>query len=285
MTSKWALHSIVCAAALAAGPQAACADTVSVTVAQPVAKVADARRAHILVTSGPRPIGVSPAVVSPTEDQQQALVVASMPGIERSMGALAVLAVVEGSDGAVQSSWRTLESLDSEPVFRMDRDALQQRISEQRGALRRVSDSAEREEKSLKKISEQAQEFLKFESVIGGQDSGLNTAAESARISELQALAKQRLEAIRQQPPPPAFKKRETELVEQLNSMSTALHARDQALREGLIGASPELQQKLGLIKATQGEHIDLLRRELAELRREREAAEAASAREPQPPQ
>lgn len=272
------------AAVLAGGIQVASAETVSLTVAQPIPKVPSAQRAHIIVTSGMRPIASVPAIVAPTEDSQRMLVVGAVPGIERTLAPVEILAVVEGSDGSLQSSWRMLESLESEPAFRMEQEALQQRIREQRLTMRRVSDSAEREEKDLRKVSEQADELLKFERVIGGQEPVGDAAAELARLTELQALAQQRLELIRQQPSPAAFKKRETELVEQLNSMATALHARDQALREGLIGVSPELQQKLDLIRTTQGEHIDLLRRELAELRREREAAEAASPRGPEPP-
>lgn len=272
------------AAVLAGGIQVASAETMSLTVAQPIPKVPSAQRAHIIVTSGMRPIASVPAIVAPTEDSQRMLVVGAVPGIERTLAPVEILAVVEGSDGSLQSSWRMLESLESEPAFRMEQEALQQRIREQRLTMRRVSDSAEREEKDLRKVSEQADELLKFERVIGGQEPVGDAAAELARLTELQALAQQRLELIRQQPSPAAFKKRETELVEQLNSMATALHARDQALREGLIGVSPELQQKLDLIRTTQGEHIDLLRRELAELRREREAAEAASPRGPEPP-
>lgn len=284
MISKCLRHGLVLAAMLVGGLEEGLAETLSLTVAQPVPKVSDTRRAHIAVTSGMRPIAAVPALVLPTEDPQRVLAVGSVPGIEGLSSPVQILAVIEGSDGSLQSSSRAIESPESEPVFRMGQEAIQQRIREQRLTLRRVSDSAEREEKNLRKVSEQADELLKFERVLGGDDPARDDAAGMARLAELQALAQQRLELMRQQPSPPAFKKRETELVEQLNAMSTALHARDQALREGLIGVSPELQQKLDLIKATQGEHIDLLRRELAELRREREAAEAASARAPEPP-
>ncbi|NDF16216.1 hypothetical protein EB061_13015, partial [bacterium] len=71
---------------------------------------------------------------------------------------------------------------------------------------------------------------------------------------------------------PPNFKKREAELSTYLNTLSTELKASEEG--GAFDGASKELQAKEDLIEATKYEHLDLLKDELAELRRKREALE-----------
>jgi len=254
------------------------------TVAQSVTHVPDVRSAYTLVTSGMKPLGISQGIVVTTEDSRRDLVVGTLSGIDGHASPASVLVVVEGKQG-VESSSQVRDSLGTEPLFFMDTFALQARVREQRAALQRTVAASQHKQASLKQVNEETEQLLKFERVMGGENLIPHSPAERARLEEVRAVLSQRFQAFKTQTAPLSFKKREGELTEQLNVMSKTLHARDQAIREGLAGVSPDLQQKIELIKATQGEHIDLLRRELAELRRERVRAESASVREPIPPQ
>jgi hypothetical protein len=251
------------------------------TVSQLVPHVSESQSAYVLATSGMEVLGIARGSVFATEDPDTDLIVGALEGVDVDASPASVMVVLEGK-GQVVSSQTRKSSLDAEPLFLMDAAAMQARVREQRGVLQRAA-NVPPEEISLKKINEETEQLLKFERVVGGQDAPSDGSAERTRMEEVRVILKQHLEALKTRSQPGSFKKRESELTEQLNLMSTSLHARDQAIREGLAGLSPELEQKIELIKATQGEHIDLLRRELAQLKRERAKAESASARGPLP--
>ena len=108
--------------------------------------------------------------------------------------------------------------------------------------------------------------------MLGGDILPADAEAHRQRLAELREIAKQRLAALSSQQAPPAFKKRQKDLAEQLNAITLALKAEEARQREGGAPVSPELQEKLDLIESTKDEHIDLLRKELLELRRVRGA-------------
>ena len=263
----------IIAAFFAAFSISAHAQAGKVTVAQPVSGAGEVESAYLAFSQGSRMLGVVPGLAAPGDTPGQILIVGSLDASGVSSDeTLSVLAVAAMKDGSVLSSTRALPPLapGAEPL--LDASALRAQAAKLR---------AEREARSnrpgvtLQQVNEQASELLKFERVIGGDELPRDIEAHRRRLQELKALLRERMEAIKTQPVPIAFKKRESEISEQLNALTLAIKAEEARRRESgsvEVPVSPELRAKLELIEATRGEQIDLLRKELAQLRKERES-------------
>jgi hypothetical protein len=88
-------------------------------------------------------------------------------------------------------------------------------------------------------------------------------------------LAQERQRELSNRETPPNYAKREAELSAQLNVLATKLKTSEDS--EDFDSGSKELEEKQALIQSTKYEHLDILKDELAELRRQREALEKTS--------
>jgi len=242
----------------------------TVTVVQPLPGGIEPKRARILMTLGAKVLGVVPGALVPSGSNGGALAVGRLPGVDTAVGPLSQLVLIEGEGDAAASAGRQISSFDSEPIARMDTAALRARVNEQRIALFRAREAGKQGSGELAKLNAEVDELHRLETAIGGGEPPADVEAHRQRLRELEALVAAQQQAIKSLPQPPAFKQREKELTVQLNEEAAALRLA-QPLEGGAEPAiSPELQQKLDLIEQARGEHIDLLRRELAALRRQR---------------
>lgn len=252
----------LCAATV--GGLTASAEEHAFTVAQPLTASGELSAAYVLAVQGERVLSLAPALTLPGAQPGEVLVAGRLSADKIGADPVTVLATVEMKDGAVASS---VQSLSRDTAF-LDANALRARAAALRAAQGQSQRSAS---EKLAQVNAEAGELLKLERAIGSEDLPADPEGHRRRLVELRQLVKQRMEAIKSQPPPPAFKKRESELSAQLNALTIALRAEEARRREGGGAVSPELQAKLDLIKSTKNEHIDLLRKELLELRKERE--------------
>jgi len=248
--------------AVLASPSAASADSRPIFVAHAVQAAGEARAAYVAVSQADRLLGVSSAAVLPGPKSGELFVVGRVLAERVDAAPMSMLATVELQDGTVASTAWEVGASQQPDLSQLGTDELRARAEAARIASGRASSPSAR--------SPAMSELLKFERVLGGDTLPADAEAHRQRLAELRQIAQQRLALLSSQPPPPAFKKRQKDLAEQLNAITLALKAEEARRREGGMAVSPELQEKLDLIESTKDEHIDLLRKELLELRRER---------------
>jgi chromosome segregation ATPase len=110
--------------------------------------------------------------------------------------------------------------------------------------------------------------------IVDAEDELDAVRMDEQRLEASLGLATKRLEALKTQPIPPNLKRREAELSEQLNELSTALKTTEASALQRVAAASAELKHKLALIEATKDKQVDVLKGELARVRKEREQLE-----------
>jgi len=205
---------------------------------------------------------VSSAVVLPGLKTGELFVVGRVIAQRIDATPLSMLATVEGQNDSVASSAWEVEVNNTSEAYMLSLEQLRARVGAAHASRQRADAVATHRPAQS--------ELLKFEHIIGGDSLPADAEAHRQRLAELRQIAQQRLALLSSQPAPPAFKKRQKDLAEQLNAITLALKAEEARRREGGTVVSPELQEKLDLIESTKDEHIDLLRKALLELRRER---------------
>lgn len=256
-------RTLIFTAALAS-PCAASADGRSIFVAHSVQATGEARAAYVAVSQADRLLGVSSAVTIPGSKAGELFVVGRVLAQHADSGTLSMLATVELQDGSVASSAWEVDASSKPDLSMLSVNELRARVAAARSVSERTGGAVTR--------SPAMSELLKFERVLGGDTLPADAEAHRQRLADLREITKQRLAALSSQPAPAAFRKRQKDLAEQLNAITLALKAEEARRRESGMAVSPELQEKLDLIESTKDEHIDLLRKELMELRRERGA-------------
>lgn len=254
---------------LLAGLSPALAEERSYTVAQAVSASGEPSSAFIVAAQGNQVLAVAPALALPGLKPGEILVV----GQFRTEGALdapvSVVATVELKDGSVASSTAPL----SKETAPLGAEAIRAKAAALRGVSATPQGGASGK---LAQVNAEADELLKLERAIGGDEAPADPEGHRRRLVELRQLVKQWMSALGSQPVPPAFKKRQSELSAQLNTLTLALRT-DEARRRDAVDGVPlptGIQEQLDLIESTKDERIDVLRKELLQLRKEREALE-----------
>jgi hypothetical protein len=253
-----------------AAPSSVAAQVRLVTISQPVRVVGEPASGSLVVSDGSGIVGVAPAIVVPTSSKEEVSVVGRM-ALPVAVEQISSLAIVSSKTGEVGSGVRQISALSAEPMLLLDKASLEARLSEQRDNLKKWEAQARSQEASLNRLQDDADVIANVSKIVDVEDELDSARADSQRLKTSLELASRRLESLKTQPVPPNFKLREAELSEQLNDLSTALKTTEASALRRVAAASAELQQKLALIEATKGKQIDVLKAELARVRRERE--------------
>ena len=191
-------------------------------------------------------------------------------------GPYKALFTVYAKTGEIGSAVREIKDVRLEPAVLLDVPELKRRLGEQKAELLKKDKQSNEQKTRLKKVQQQADTISKVGKIIDVDDELRAVKDENARLVASIALAQERALALKSKETPPNYKKREAELSAYLNTLSTELKASEEG--GAFDSASKELQEKKGLIEATKYEHLDLLKDELAEIRRKREALERKGA-------
>jgi hypothetical protein len=242
-----------------------------VTVAQIVEFTAVPDEAVVVVSQGDKVVAVVPAatVVQPGSSSVMVVGRVTLP-IEG--GPYKALFTLKAKTGEVGSSVREIKDVRLEPAVLLDVAELKRRLGEQKAELHKWDKQSNEQRSRLKKIQQQADTLSSVGKIIDTDEEVRAAKDEHAGLVASISLAEARQQALKSRETPPNFKKREAELSTYLNTLSTELKASEEG--GAFDGASKELQAKEDLIEATKYEHLDLLKDELAELRRKREALE-----------
>jgi len=232
-------------------------------------------KASVVVSQGSQVVAVVPAAIVVQDDSPTVTVVgrATLP-IEG--GPYKALFTVYAKSGEIGSSVREIQDVRLEPAVLLDVSELKRRLGEQKAELHKWDKQSNEQKSRLKRVQQQADTLSKVGRIIDTDDELRAEKDENARLVASVALAQERQLALKNRETPPNYKKREAELSAYLNSLVTELKASEEG--GAFDAASRELQDKKDLIEATKYEHLDLLKDELAELRRKREALERKAA-------
>jgi hypothetical protein len=242
-----------------------------VTVAQIVEFAAAPDEAVVVVSQGDNVVAVVPAATVVQAGTSSVMVVGRVT-LPIDGGPYKALFTLKAKTGEIGSSVREIKDVRLEPAVLLDVSELKRRLGEQKAELHKWDKQANEQRSRLKKIQQQADTLSSVGKIIDTDEELRAAKDENAGLAASISLAEARQQALKSRETPPNFKKREAELSTYLNTLSTELKASEEG---GVFdGASKELQAKEDLIEATKYEHLDLLKEELAELRRKREALE-----------
>ena len=248
-----------------------------VTLVQPVTFSALPDKATVVVSQGADVVAVVPAAIVVQEGAPSVMVVgrATLP-IEG--GPYTALFTVYSKAGDIGSATREIKDVRLEPAVLLEVSELKRRLTEQKTELRKWDLQATEQKTKLKQVQEQADTLASVSRIVDADDELRAAKDEGHRLAASIALAQERQLALKSREVPPNYKKREAELSAQLNVVATELKASEDD--DALGAGSKELQDKQALIESTKYEHIDLLKDELADLRRKREVLEKSAAAE-----
>jgi hypothetical protein len=246
-----------------------------VTLVQPVGFSAIPEKATVVVSQGSEVVAVVPAVIVVQEGAPTVMVVgrATLP-IEG--GPYTALFTVYSKTGDLGSATREIKDVRLEAAVLLEVSELKRRLTEQKTELRKWDVQATEQKSKLKKVQEQADTLASVSRIVDADDELRTAKDENHRLTASITLAQERQLALKTREAPPNYKKRDAELSAQLNVLATELKASEND--EDLASGSKELQEKEALIESTKYEHLDLLKDELAKLRRQREALEKSAA-------
>lgn len=260
---------------LAIGAHGAHADVVPVTMAQAVQLTGEPSHATILVTQGQKVVGIAPAQAVPSEGTSTVTVVGRLQ-LPLEGGPYRALFVAYGKTGELGAAEKVLTDLQTEPLVLLDSAALKERLVEARSELRKREEAVGAQRSKLRHVQEEVNNIANINRIVDADDELQALKNEEEGVSASLKLARARLEALKGLPKPPNYKRREAELAAYLTTLATELKVSE--TNAGLSDASRELEEKRELIASTKDEHMDLLKDELARLRRQREAAELGGA-------
>lgn len=247
------------------------AEPVPVTLVQSVECAALPDKASVVVSQGQQIVAMVPAAIVMQEGASVVTLVARAP-LAIEGGPYKALFTVYAKTGETASAVREIADVRLEPAILLEASELKRRLDEQKAELHKWDAQAGEQKSRLKKVQERADTLTSVGNIVDADDELGAVKDESDRLAASRALAQERQVALKSREVPPNYKKREAELSAHLNLLSTELKV---AGKEGtLAGASREYQEKRALIDATKYEHIDLLKDELATLRRKREELE-----------
>ncbi len=267
---SWCVGAVV-----AFGVTAAHASPQPVTLVHSVEISALPDKASVVVSQGDKVVALVPAAIV-VHDGSPTVTVVGRATLPIEGGPYKALFTVYAKTGEIGSGVREIKDVRLEPAVLLDVSELKRRLGEQKAELHKWDKQSTEQKSRLKKVQQQADTLSKVGKIIDTDDELRAAKDENARLVASVALAQERQLALKNRETPPNFKKREAELSTYLNSLATELKASEEG--GAFDAASKELQAKEDLIEATKYEHIDLLKDELAELRRKREALERKGA-------
>jgi hypothetical protein len=267
---SWCVGAVV-----AFGVTAAPASPQPVTLVHSVEISALPDKASVVVSQGDKVVALVPAAIV-VHDGSPTVTVVGRATLPIEGGPYKALFTVYAKTGEIGSGVREIKDVRLEPAVLLDVSELKRRLGEQKAELHKWDKQSTEQKSRLKKVQQQADTLSKVGKIIDTDDELRAAKDENARLVASVALAQERQLALKNRETPPNFKKREAELSTYLNSLATELKASEEG--GAFDAASKELQAKEDLIEATKYEHIDLLKDELAELRRKREALERKGA-------
>ena len=249
------------------------ADVRTLSLLQSITIADQPDRAVMVVTSKGQVVGVVSGIIIRTAKEQESLVAGRL-AVDRSIESLTVLTAVIGRKGEVSSATQVLADLAESPYLSLSTSELERDVVMRRKELSDLELQRERQAANLERLQTDADVIANVGRIVDAEDELGAVQSDAGRLKAALLAARERLASLRSLPPPTNYERREAEISGFLNEFSKASQGVHGDVLQRMASAESEMQKKVALIESTKNEHIDLLQKELASVRRERETIE-----------
>lgn len=232
-------------------------------------------RSYLLAAEANQVVAVAPVTYLEAPEGMDATLVGRMR-VDAERGPLRLLFAMMNGEGEVRSVYREFKPEELPVVARLSTSQLRDRFVERRGALRQIQAAASALEARLATLQEDADAIANVNKLVNAEDELRDVQSSLERVREAQREIQSRVALLGSRPQPLNAQRRQADLVRQLAEFSTALTKTESGAFKRMQSASSDLQSKLRDIEETKDEHVGLLEEELAQVKRERNAASAA---------
>jgi len=265
------LVRVIMGVLLCSMPVVVCAqDEHTITVAQSLAPVTDLQQSFVVVSQANQVIGVAPATYIEAPEGNEGWLVSRIPA-PTGAEPVRVLFTMVGARGDVRSGYQELHATSVPPLLLLGLSAMQDRFVERRGVYRQLQISMTNLEGRLQELQQDADAIANVNKLVNAEDELSEARASLSRVRAAQDGIQHRIAHMRALPQPLGGQRREAELVEQLQELSTALSLTENAALKKISAAASDLQSKLKAIEETRDEHVGLLEEELIGIQRQRQ--------------
>jgi hypothetical protein len=239
------------------------------TLAERIPFSGEVRAAYLVVVDSSGAEQASPASWIQSEKSNEVVCIGRV-SLAPTDSTINALFVVVGAQGEVRSVFRSFGPEELPPAVFLSVQELRDRLVERRGLLRQLSNEVRTLDDRLEALQEDADSIANVSKIVGAEDELEVINGKIAQVDAAYKSVEQRKGQMKTRPVPLNTQTRETELVQQLAELSTALSATETSALQRISNASGELQEKLKLIEETKDEHVSLLEEELASIQREK---------------
>jgi hypothetical protein len=230
-------------------------------------------RAVMVVSSRGKILGVVTGIIIRTSKEQDSFVAGRL-SVDSSIESVSVLTAVVGRKGEVRSAVQVLSDFGDSPSPLLSTSELERDVVIRRKELSDLQVQRERQAANLERLQTDADVIANVGRIVDAEDELGAVKSDAGRLKASLLAARERLASLRSLPAPTNYERREAGISGYLNDFSKASHGAHGDVLQRLASAEDEMQRKVALIESTKNEHVDLLQKELASLRREREAIE-----------
>ena len=174
----------------------------------------------------------------------------------------------------MRSAVQVFADLEESPSPFLSTSELERDVVIRRKELSDLELQRERQTANLERLQTDADVIANVGRIVDAEDELGAVKSDAGRLKASLLAARERLASLRALPAPTNYERREAEISGYLNEFSKASQGVHGDVLQRLASAEGEMQKKVALIESTKNEHMDLLHKELANLRRERETIE-----------
>jgi hypothetical protein len=245
----------------------------TVTAAQTLDVAEEVTSAYMLFSSEVGVEGVVPATVLRLANKKSIILVGAYEEDEQP-GELTVTGVVITKGGGVRSQTSPLEGAGAEGLSTLTARELQGRLAAGKASLAKLEGNKGQLAQELERLQQDADTIANIGKIVDAEDELGAVQNDEKRLAAGLAAAKAQLVALKAQPGPTNYQRREAELSAFLTEYARASRDATSDIFQKLASAEEEAARNQALIEETRYDHVDLLQKELISLKKERAAVE-----------
>lgn len=251
-----------------AGPLNLAAETKTLTIAESMKVAGETDHAHVAMRRVDGSVVVFPAVIVSLPGKEDVAVVARISVDTENLPTRAVMALF-GKTGEVASYTRDMGDVNEYPELAFNTTELQARVREKRDSIKEWEGKVSEQSANLLRLREDADLIANVGRIVSKEDEVEEIRRDIERFRAALVTARQRVAALQQKVFIPNEQGRFAQLTSELSTLASAVKKSEEQAEQRFASASSELQEKLALIESTKNDRIDLLKKELEEVRKE----------------
>jgi hypothetical protein len=250
------------------GPRDLSAETKTITIAESLKVAGAPDHAHVAMQRVDGSVAVFPAVIVSIPGKEDVAIVARISADTENPPTKAIISLF-GQTGELASHTRDMRDIMEYPELTFDTTELQARVRERRESIKEWEGKVSEQSANLVRLREDADLITNVGRIVSKEDEVEVMRRDSERLRSALVTAQQRVAALQQKVFIPNEQGRFAQLTSELSTLASAVKKSEEQAEQRFSSASSELQEKLALIESTKNDRIDLLKKELEELRKE----------------